>query len=177
MINYDLWDKEIYKRLQPVQTELEKAGIPVAAIPKQAGVFGVDKFQSVDWLFIGLEGLPRETRENRQSVIVNLVVRLTFDNRYVDDEDLYKAAYEWAEVEILKLLVLYRLPQTRSEITLENARLFAPDAGRWFKEIKFSFQADIYSSDDTKKLPENLVKTVEIKDCAYNTMVGIDYQI
>ena len=177
MINYDLWDKELFKRLQPVQIELEKAGIPVAAIPKNAGELSTDKFQSVDWLFVGLEGLPRETRENRQSTIVTLVVRLTFDNRFVEDEDLYKAAYEWAEVEILKLLVLYRLPQTRSEILLENGRLFAPSAGRWFKELRFSFQSDIYSSDDTEELPKELVKTVEIKDCNYNTMVGIDYQI
>lgn len=167
-IAYTEWDINVSQRLGSVRKELEKVNINVAAIPKEAGKLGVEEFESVDWLFPQLEGLPREHRGRQQPVRVVLVVRLTFDQRYVSDDDTHKAALEWAETEIIELLVGYRLPKTREDITLDNARLFAPEAGRWFKELRFIFEAIAEGKDEPGKLPEPLVKQIQIKDCGNN---------
>lgn len=170
-IAYDEWDFAISDRFSGIREELKKASINVAAIPKEAGKLGLDEFESIDWLFPQLEGLPREHRGRKQPVRVVLAVRLTFDKRYVSDDDTHKAALEWAEVEIIKLLVGFRLPKTREDILLDNARLFAPEAGRWFKELRFDFEADVVGVDKPDELPPPLVKQVEIKDCSDNTTV------
>lgn len=171
-LDYEAFDVAISKRLESVRTELANADITVAALPKQPGELGKDEFESVDWLFATLEGLPRETKEKRQPVKVGLTVRLMFDNRYVDDEDLHKAALEWAEIQILSLLVMFRLPGARTDILLDNARLFAPEAGRWFKELRFSFEAYINAKDKVPELPKVLVKQIDIKDCGDNELLG-----
>ena len=172
-IAYTEWDIAISSRLSPVREELRKANINVAAIPKEAGKLGVDEFESVDWLFPQMEGLPREHRGKQQPVRAVLVVRLTFDQRYVSDGDTHKAALEWAETEIIELLIGYRLPKAREDITLDNVRLFAPEAGRWFKELRFIFEVIAEGKDEPGKLPDALVKTIEIKNCENNQIIEV----
>lgn len=178
MLNYEIYDEEISKRLQPVRDELAKANINVAAIPQQAQQLSQEAFQSVDWLFSGLEGLPREGNQNFQKINVQLAVRLTFDNRFIEDEATHSAALEWAEVQILKLLCLWKMTNTTTVIELQNARLFAPEAGLWYKELKFQFQAYLYPRTEIDPISDNLVKNIEIKSCntggvPIETMVGI----
>lgn len=142
-MDFAAWDEAIATRLQPIRTEL--AGISVAALPREAGKFGSEEFESIDWLFPTYDGAASETGDRVQDVTVTLAVRLYFKKRYPKGAE--KDALEWAESQVLQLLSSYRLPDTLSCLRLATGRLFAPVQGQWFKEISFTFKTRLYPTD------------------------------
>ena len=143
-VNFAAWDEAIAARLQPVREQL--GGIPVAALPREAGKFGAEEFESVDWLFPTYDAADAETGDRVQDVTVTLAVRLYFKKRYPKGAE--KDALEWAESQVLQLLSSFRLPDTLSCLRLSTGRLFAPvSAGAWYKEISFTFKTRLYPTD------------------------------
>lgn len=143
------WDDAIAARLQPIRDEL--ASVPVAALPREAGKFGVDNFESVDWLFPSYSPIPSNNQDGVQDVNVNLTVRLYF--QYLYSIGIETNTLRWAESQILSLLVSYRLPQSYGSIQLLPCRLYAPEQGQWHKEINFEFRARIVPSDTIEAPP------------------------
>lgn len=158
-MNFTAWDTAIASRLQPIRTAL--ASIPVAALPKEAGKFGKEQFESIDWLFPEYSAASDNRSDTVQLVEFTLVIRLNFEKRYASNPE-EKAALEWAEEQILSLLPGYRLPDTQSSIRLVSGRLFAPQKGQWYKELRFSFDSLLVPSDDLKPFP--LVKLIGVDD-------------
>lgn len=152
---FTTWDEAITARLEPVRTTLEN--IPVAALPREAGKFGQDQFESIDWLFPSYDPLPRRgSADLVQDVNVSLTVRLYFEFLY--SIGIETNTLRWAESQIVGLLIFYRMPQTLSFLELLPCRLFAPTQGQWQKEINFQFKARIIPSDTIKEpLPVQLI--------------------
>ncbi|NET60654.1 MAG: hypothetical protein F6K47_32290 [Symploca sp. SIO2E6] len=159
-MDFDAWNEAIATRLAPIRDGLNN--IPVAALPNEAGKFGNDQFESIDWLFPEYSASPSDTGDTVQEITVTLVVRLYFQRRRTDNPDIFKAALEWAEQQILIILPGFRLPDTFSPLRLVSGRLFAPSKGQWYKEINFSFTTQLVPSDEIKPMP--LVTAVEVDD-------------
>jgi len=160
MLDYEAFDTAIATRLAPVREAL--AGIPVAALPKEAGKFGSDQFESVDWLFPDYQGIPRESKRHSQDVRMTLLIRLAFNDRYSDDPN-FTRAMDWVEQQVLGLLVYHRLPGANTDLEVEGGRSFAPVAGRWVKEIRFTFETTIVPIEVPAE-PTPLVKLVRNTD-------------
>lgn len=159
-MNFKAWDEAIAARLQPVREQL--IGVPVAALPKEAGKFGAEQFESIDWLFPSYQALDSELGDRVQTVTVTLSVRLYFKKRY--PEGLEKDALEWAEGQILKLLAAYWLPEAITCLRLVSGKLFAPTQGQWYKELDFSFDARLDPGVDSAIAPVPLVETIGVDD-------------
>lgn len=145
-MRFDLWDEAIASRLQSVRTTLTP--IPVSALPKEAGKFGEEQLESIDWLFPSYSASPPDRTDGLQEVEIQLTVRLQFQQRY-SDNPAQKAAVEWAESQVIALLAGFRLPETMRAIALESGKLFAPTQGQWYKEINFSFSSRILGIPST----------------------------
>jgi hypothetical protein len=157
-VNFKVWDEAIASRLAPIRTAL--GTIPVAALPKEAGKFGEIQFESIDWLFPSYQGSREENHRYRSQLItVTLVIRLYFQSRYPTGEE--RNTLEWCELQVLKLLTGYRLPDSNLPLALESGKLFAPTQGQWYKEIEFSFQSRLVGEDAIAPPP---VQTIGIDD-------------
>ncbi len=154
-LNFTAWDEAIATRLEPVRTALDN--IPVGALPREAGKFGEDQFESIDWLFPTYDPLPRASNSRLiQDVTVNLTIRLYFEALY--SIGIERNTLRWAESQIVSLLIFYRMPDTLTFLELLPCRLYAPSQGQWHKEINFSFNANIIPSDSIEEpLPVQLI--------------------
>ncbi len=152
MMRFDLWDEAIALRLQSVRMAITP--IPVSALPKEAGKFGIEQFESIDWLFPSYTAAPPNRNDGLQEVDFMLVVRLQLQERYGGIDE--KAAIEWAESQILMLLTGYKLPETTKAIALESGKLFAPTQGQWYKEISFKFSASVLGISQNVLPVENI---------------------
>ncbi len=150
-MDFDAWNEAIATRLAPIRDNLNN--IPVAALPNEAGKFGSDQFESIDWLFPEYSTGGADTTDGVQELSVILVVRLHFEKRRTDDPAIFKAALEWAEQQTLLILPGFRLPDTLSPLRLVSGRLFAPSMGQWYKEINFQFTTRLVPSDEVKPMP------------------------
>ena len=151
-MDFDAWNEAIATRLAPIRDGLNN--IPVAALPNEAGKFGKDQFESIDWLFPEYSASLGDTSDSVQEITVTLVVRLYFQKRRTDDPEKFKAALEWAEQQILRILPGFRLPSPSiSSLRLVSGRLFAPNMGQWYKEISFQFTTQLVPSDEIEPMP------------------------
>lgn len=142
-MDFMAWDEAIANRLSDVRQQL--IDIPVAALPREAGKFGSDEFESIDWLIPEYSANPlADLSSTSQDVVVTLVVRLHFTKRY--PLDIEKDVLEWAEQQILTLLTGYRLPDSLDNLVLVSGRLFAPRQGQWYKELTWRFTTRVYPS-------------------------------
>lgn len=158
-MDFSLWDVAIAARLKPIRDQLT---IPVAALPKEAGKFGSEEFQSIDWLFPSYSASPPDGVGDRlQPVQVSLVVRLYFQKRYPQGTE--KDALEWAETQVISLLAGHRLPNSTTPLSLESGKLYAPQQGQWYKEINFGFNARVIPGD-VAIAPYDPVKEIGLTD-------------
>ncbi len=160
-MNFAHYDEAIAMQLAPVRDQLKT--VPVAALPNEAGTMATEDFESIDWLIPSYQAEPPDAiGDSFQDVTVTLLVRLYFKKRYPKGQE--RDVLEWAETQVLQLLTGYRLPDAQSDIRLVSGRLYAPSKGVWFKEIEFSFKAQIVP---IKKEPEK----VKIIGSTVNKMV------
>lgn len=166
-VNFTVWDKAIGTRLQPIRDAL--ASIPVAAIPQEAGKYGDEQFESIDWLFPEYSA-SSDGSDRVQQLQITLIIRLHFSKRYASTPQ-EKAALEWAEQQLLLIVPGYRLPDTLSPVRLVSGRLFAPQRGQWYKELRFEFSAQLVPTDEVEPIP--IVITIGVDD-SYDQLVEVN---
>lgn len=163
--SWSVIDKSIAKRLTPLRNALASLQIPVAAIPNQPGQLTHGEFESVTWAFVEYRGIPPGGLIDSglpAAIKVTLAVYLSFDKRYLNDSDSQIAALEWVEEKVLGLLGGWEPDGARSPLEIVSGRLFEPMAGRWQKEIRFSFETLVTEITTVDEPPAPLVKKITV---------------
>lgn len=176
-IDYANWDKAISERLSGLRQEI--TSIPVRAIPKSAGKLSQQQVEAIDWLFPSFQRISEnnEARIGKKPYTIGstsmgkaapvfalqftLLVRLSFQDRYSDEAE-NKKALEWSIVRLLHLLSGFNLPGTQTPLVPESGNLTPPEAGIWGKDLIFTFQTTLDTSEENQEVVP-LIKLIESK--------------
>lgn len=134
MLAYLNWDEELHSIFAP----LTAGGVRARSLPQSARVPN-DVEEDVTWLFPEWKLINESTSLVYRFEVV-LLVTLYLSKRY-DDPRTPPGSIEAIENWILSQLCGRCLLGTCSPLTPKEAKLFAPNRGRWYKEIRFSFEA------------------------------------
>jgi|GEM_PF-2517644 hypothetical protein len=129
----------IAHRLDPLRQALKEYGIPIACLPKEAGVYSVEEMGAISIYIPNASGVSDPNSMTAQDADINVVVNVSLGKRYQDAPG-EKDVLEYVCDQIIGLLLgffPFEVEIMKRPMYFKSYELFRPNGDRWEGQLQF----------------------------------------
>jgi hypothetical protein len=164
----------IASRLDPLRQALKEYGIPIAALPKEAGAYSEDEDGAIAILIPSAAGITNDPLAiTAQDAEINVSVNISLGKRYQDVPG-EKDVLEWTCDQIIGLLLgfyPYPLEIMKRPLYFKGYELFKPNNNRWEGQVNFACVKQIRSIPFAEEFEVVKVQVFSSLDLLTGTLV------
>jgi hypothetical protein len=137
----------IASRLDPLRQALKEYGIPIAALPKEAGAYSEDEEGAIAILIPSATGITNDpTATTAQDAEINVSINISLGKRYQDVAG-ERDVLEWCCDQMIGLLLgFFPYPELmKRPLYFKSYELFKPNNNRWEGQVNFGCVKQIRS--------------------------------
>jgi hypothetical protein len=130
----------IASRLDPLRQALKDYGIPIAALPKEAGAYSEDEEGAIAILIPSATGITNDPLAiTAQDAEINVSINISLGKRYQDVVG-EKDVLEWCCDQVIGLLLgFFPYPELmKRPLYFKSYELFKPNNNRWEGQVNFA---------------------------------------